>query len=283
MIILETTTDSLKIVLQNAITTNEMQCVANYRLLNTTTFTPKRSVANTNSTTPVNIIGSPTGSDGYACDFFTVYNKDTVGNTLTISLDISGTPYVIWRGVLNAGELLQYQDGVGFDVKAFNGATKVQQSFGSGPMSGLQSVVLLSDVVNNNATANTMQNVTGLEIPVVAGSSYWFRYIIKYGAAAGTTGSRWSVSGPSSPTNLVYKSNYTLTAASETIGINVSYDLPVASNASSVVGANGNIAFIEGFITPSSSGTIVPNFASEVASSAITAKAGSIGFFSQVL
>jgi len=55
----------------------------------------------------------------------------------------------------------------------------------------------------------------------------------------------------------------------------VAYDNPAASNATSAA-TGGNIAIIEGFIRPSANGTLIARFASEVANSAITAKAGSI-------
>ena len=52
------------------------------------------------------------------------------------------------------------------------------------------------------------------------------------------------------------------------------YAIPAASNASSLTA--GNVAIIEGVITPSASGTMQVTHASEVISSAITAKAGSM-------
>lgn len=43
---------------------------------------------------------------------------------------------------------------------------------------------LAADVVNNNGVANTMQDVTGLSFPVLAGQTYWFRFAINYTAAS---------------------------------------------------------------------------------------------------
>jgi len=143
-----------------------------------------------------------------------------------------------------------------------------------------QTVILTSDVVNNNAVANTIQDVTGLEFPINAGSTYWFRYTIFYDAAATTTGSRWSVNGPAK-TLLAMSGRWTLAATTATINHSTSYDSPAASNATSLT--TGNVATIEGFITPSASGTLIARFASEVAASAITAKAGSIVQYQQVL
>ena len=164
---------------------------------------------------------------------------------------------------------------------AGNGYQKVQESVGLPVSNQLTAVVLGSDVTNNNATANTMADVTGLSFAVVTGNTYWFRFVIPYTSAATTTGSRWSVNGPGSPTLLHYTSRYTLTATTETFNYATAYDIPAASNASSLTA--GNVAVIEGFIKPSSSGTVVARFASEVSASAIVAKAGAVVFYQQVL
>jgi len=137
-------------------------------------------------------------------------------------------------------------------------------------------VTLGSDVTNNNASANTIADITGLSFSVASGVAYRFRFHINYTSAATTTGARFSVTGPATPTYLNYRSTYTLTAATETVnsGLNA-YDLPAASNATAIVAAN--TAIIEGYITPSAAGTLIARFASEVSSSAIVAKAGSFG------
>lgn len=140
------------------------------------------------------------------------------------------------------------------------------------PAEGL--VVLAADVTNNNATANTIADVTGLSFPVTAGQRYKFKFVITYTAAATTTGSRWSINGPT-VTLLNYRSDYSLTTISRTTNDGQSaYNLPAASNLSSAVVAAGNIAVIEGIITPSANGSVIARFASEVLSSAIVAKAG---------
>lgn len=134
--------------------------------------------------------------------------------------------------------------------------------------------MLGADVVNNNAVANTIADVTGLAFAVVAGVRYEFRFFILYSAAATTTGSRWSINGPAT-TLLAYRSAYGLTATSRTFNEGLAaYNLPAASNASSPATAN-NLAEIRGILVPSAAGTVIARFASEVLSSAITAKAGS--------
>lgn len=146
---------------------------------------------------------------------------------------------------------------------------------GSGGSSsgGNTSVVIDSDVTNNNATPNTMQDVTGLSFPVIAGTTYRFKFIIAYTAAATTTGSRWSISGPATPDLLEYQSTYTVDATTQTLNYASAYDSPAACNATSLT--TGNVAIIQGIIKPSADGTVIARFASEVAGSAIVAKAGS--------
>lgn len=133
-------------------------------------------------------------------------------------------------------------------------------------------VKLTSDVVNNNASADTIADVTGLSFKVAAGVTYHFYAVIPYTSAATTTGSRWSVSGPTSPTLLNYTSRYTAGATSQTVNFASAYDIPAASNSDCLTA--GDVAVLEGVIIPSASGTVTVRFASEVSGSAVTAKAG---------
>lgn len=131
---------------------------------------------------------------------------------------------------------------------------------------------LASDVTNNNGTPDTLADVTALSFAVLSGHRYRFKFFIVYTAAATTTGSRWSINGPSI-TTLHYRSTYSLTATSQTVNEGLAaYNLPAAANASSAA-TGSNIAIIEGEIQPSADGTVIARFASEVASSAIVAKA----------
>jgi hypothetical protein len=134
--------------------------------------------------------------------------------------------------------------------------------------------VLALDQTNNNATPDTMQDITGLSFAVDSGVKYWFRFFITYTSAAGTTGSRWSINSGSAATylnfNVHFASNGTTQIDREGL---TAYD---ASGTVSTTSASltGNIAIIEGVIMTSTDGTIIGRFASEIASSAIIAKAG---------
>lgn len=134
---------------------------------------------------------------------------------------------------------------------------------------------IATSVANADATPDTIADVTGLSFAVAAGQRYWFRFVIHYDAAATTTGSRWSIDGPASPTDLNFSSEYSLTTTSKTVNTGLTaYDTPAAANASSAA-TGSNMAIIEGFILPSAAGTVIARFASEVTASAITALRGS--------
>jgi len=144
-----------------------------------------------------------------------------------------------------------------------------------------ETVIITSDVVNAEAVADTTTDVTGLEFPVVSGSTYWFNFTIIYTAEAGTTGSLWTINGPAT-TLLGYRNIWSLTASTVTTNNQTTYNAPTTSNSATARTA-GNIASIEGFITPSADGTVIARFASEVALSAITAKAGSFVQYQKVI
>jgi hypothetical protein len=133
-------------------------------------------------------------------------------------------------------------------------------------------VYLTSDVTNNNATACTLADVTGLSFAVTNGVRYHYRAKIWYTAAATTTGSRWTINGPAATVN-AYKTDASLTATTGTSQTGASYNAGACSANSATTG--GNIATVEGVLTPSADGTLVIRFASEISSSAIVAKAGS--------
>lgn len=157
----------------------------------------------------------------------------------------------------------------------------IEQNGGALGTTDMQYVVLASDVTNNNAVANTIADVTGLSFAVTAGQTYWFEFVIPYTSAATATGSRWSINGPAAPTMLNYRSEYTLAATTTTLNSATAYDIPAASNGTSLTA--GNVATIWGIIKPSSDGTVIARFASEISLSAIVAKAGAVCRYMRVL
>lgn len=272
MIVLTETTDNLQAVLGGTVAANQVRCFSSWRDITATAYTPGRTGVLTNNTTDVNVVAAPASSTQRVVDLLSFFNLDSASATLTVKLDANGTEFILWRGVLATEERLEYVDGQGFRAFTAQGAEKVQQSIGlPSNASGETYATITSNVINNNATANTLADVTGLVLPITAGTIYWFKAEIPYSSAATTTGSRWTINGPAF-TRLNYRSTYTLTATTVTTNGATAYQIPAASNASSLT--LGNVAEIEGIILPASSGNLQVQFASEVSSSAITALAG---------
>lgn len=283
MLILSNTTDKIEVVLSATVSTNELQCMVSWRDRTSTTFVAGRNITNTNSITDVDITGSPVASTQRIIDHINIYNSDTSTANVTVKYDANGTEYILFSTALLTGEILEYSEGKGWVVFNAIGSQKVSLFNGVNTTSSRMAVAVLpSDVVNNNSTANTMQNVTGLSFPVEVGR-YYFKFLIRYSSAATTTGSRWSVAlANGAAGSLQYKSEYTLTATSRTINEGLSTeDLPAASNASSLT-AN-NMALVEGYCIITVGGTVQARFASEVSGSAITAQAGSLVFYQKTV
>jgi hypothetical protein len=274
MIVLSTTSDTIEVILGAAHTTSALQCVTSWRDIQTSSYTPGRSLASTNGTTAVTLVGSPAASTSRVVDLVSIVNTDTVSHTATFRQFDGTDRFRLFQATILPGEQIIYQDGQGWTAYTAAGAAKTANVANVVQSTSDTVVVIPAAVTNSNATANTLADVTGLSFPVVAGTTYWFTFLVRYTAAVTTTGSRWTINGPASPTLLTYRSYYSLTTTSETLGqIATAYQQPAAANATSIVA--GNLAEVTGIIRPSVNGTVQLQFASEVSSSAITAELGS--------
>ena len=207
--------------------------------------------------------------DGSA-NIFSNISMSSLNGTLSVDQGGTGVASHITNGVIygnSSGNLL--------NTGASTAAGQVLKTTSAGGAPSWENaatiVVLDADVVNST---NTVQNVTGLSFPVVAGETYRFKALVLYTSAATTTGSRWSISGPASPTRFALNSRYANTATAEIVNFVVAYDLPAGASANSSNVA-GNIATLDGIIIPSANGVVTVRFASEINGSAVTAKAGS--------
>jgi hypothetical protein len=273
MLLLASTSDLLRVVTSGAVTTDVH---ASWADLNGSTVTPGRTNTPITTATTTTVVASPASSTYRTVKTLCVRNRHaSSGQTVTVIHTDGTNAMELVQAVLAAGDALHYDEHAGFTVRTKDGSIKSSQNGTlTASVNSLNTVVLGSDVTNNNATANTIADVTGLSFSVVAGETYWFEFVIPYTAAATTTGSRWAINGPGSPTLLAYRSEYTLTATTTTVNSSNAYDTPAASNASSLTA--GNVATIWGIVTPSGNGTVIARFASEISSSAIVAKAGAL-------
>lgn len=281
MLILETTTDSLQVLLSNNILTSQLDCTASFRETSATTFDFKSSDIATNDVSAVTLVSAPPANTQRVIDEVRIYNNDTTINTVLIRYNRNGVFRLIFRATLAPQESIIYTDKNGWGVYTADGAVKQSYIFGSSPItSTLSSVILSNDVINNNPVANTLQDVTGFNFPVTAGGTYYFRFIFRYDVATFTTGSRWALGG-ASVSSLAYQAISTLGGTSMSFANGNALDLAGSASANSA-NASGNLGTLEGIATASASGVLTLRFASEVASSAITVRAGSVVYWQQI-
>lgn len=278
MLLLTSENDLLRITTSS---TADIKVHVSYVDNNAGTITPGRTNTNIASATTTTVVASPGAGVQRNIQTILVRNAHaSTSNVVTILHTDGTTVSEVFQTTLAAGEVLQYLDSVGFQVYASSGAIKNSINQGTNSTTTTMStVVLASDVVNNNATANTIADVTDFSFAVTTGNKYWFKFIIPYTSAATTTGSRWSINGPTT-TMLNYRSIYSLAATTITTNNATAYNIPAASSATSLT--TGNVAIIEGIIIPSADGSVIARFASEIANSAITAKAGAVCYYQQV-
>jgi hypothetical protein len=123
----------------------------------------------------------------------------------------------------------------------------------------------------------TYVTVTGLNLTLAAFTRYSFRFYIAFSTAAATTGLGLALTGPTSPVTFTARIYVPITATTALTTHAAAYD--VGPLGTGVAVANTNyLAVIEGVIeTGASGGTLAPRIRSEVATSAVTVKAGSHG------
>lgn len=288
MLILAQTTDSLQVVLSASATT-QAQCFVSYRNTTSSAITPLRTVTNTNNTTAVTLVSSPSASNQRVVDYISIFNSNSSDITPTILFNDNGTTYPLFSATIAPGEKIEYQEGNGFSVINTSGGSKTSNEYGvyttSVPWS---TVVLGADVTNSNAVAATMEDVTGLSFSASTGT-YWFRIeALGVPSAAGRAGAI-AVNGPTA--TRVCLIGYAL---SSTIAINGNN-----AYASSQYNATNNTAagpswatisgylrtnyVVEGFVALTASGTFQVRHSCSAAGGSFTTKAGSALHYYKVL
>lgn len=105
---LTTTNDKIQVVLGGAVATNQLQCLTTYKVYTTTTTTDGKVAVNTNNTTDVGLAGAPLSGETYDIQNINVFNNDTVAQTVTIKLDVSGTETILYKGVVGVNDVISW-------------------------------------------------------------------------------------------------------------------------------------------------------------------------------
>jgi hypothetical protein len=115
--ILNSTTQSLEIVLGSAVATNQSPVTVDYVSFTSSATTPSVQLSTTNSTTAVTILSAPSASTQYKINGITVANKDTSPITVTIQINDNSVIYAVAQSmVIGVGSTLQFTDTRGWFV-----------------------------------------------------------------------------------------------------------------------------------------------------------------------
>jgi hypothetical protein len=105
---LTTVNDKLQIVLGGSVTTNQLQCVTSYKIFTTSATTDGKLAVNTNNTTDVDLAGAPSSGEVYDIQNINIFNNDTVAQTVTVKLDVSGTETILYKGVVGVNDVISW-------------------------------------------------------------------------------------------------------------------------------------------------------------------------------
>lgn len=133
--------------------------------------------------------------------------------------------------------------------------------------------------VTANVTTNvtTFADITGLSFPLLANTDYYFRFVLHHVSAASTTGIRFGVTGPTSPTALRVGGIIPISTAAANFGSVTAYDTAIFASTTGATVAMMSI--IEGVIrnAGNASPNLVARVASEVGAATVTVLAQSHG------
>lgn len=123
MLILDSTTRSLEVVLADSAAANQLPMVACY-IDFTDGYTPGASHTQTNNTTAVTVVAAPASGAQRHVKFLSLRNSDTAPATATLRYNDNATLRIIVTVTLAVGDTLLYTDGEGFRVLDSNGNVK---------------------------------------------------------------------------------------------------------------------------------------------------------------
>src|SRR5438874_165188 len=116
MIILDTTTRSLEVVLAGAVTTNQLPIVASFADYTTNAYVPTAAQTQTNNTTAVTAVAAPASAATRIVKLVTIYNADSANITVTLRYKSGANTRILAKPTLAAGEDYLYEGPIVLDA-----------------------------------------------------------------------------------------------------------------------------------------------------------------------
>lgn len=265
MIVLEST-DKLQLVTSAAATVDVVASHVTSTGVAGSNVTPGMTPTAITTATTTDIVAAPAASNYKNVKTVTIRNKHaTLSCDVTVILDRSGTDYELAKFTLDPGEVLEFDEQLGFYLIENTALLE-------------QTLRVASDVVN---ATTSFADITGLTCPMISGRKYAFEAFLFHQTNATTTAAYFGVNIGAAPTSLIVAGANQITSSVTAAGYGAvaavtARDTAILTAGTTGPGANTFMANIFGSIQPSADGTFAMRLASEVAvASGLTVKAGS--------
>lgn len=265
MLLLASTTDKIQLTTSAAADIDVHASFMDHTTSTDDVVGSKQNTAITTATT-TDIVAAPGSGVVRNVKTLHICNKDASDSCdVTVIYDANGTDYRLHKATLRPDEALEYVEGIGFYTIELNSDRAVSYS------------KLTSDLALSTST--TLAN-TGPSFNVLAGVYYMFRFLLLYQTAATTTGIKTSVTIPAASRFAAWVQTPVSTAAGGTANVYADW----ATTSGDAVTGTGtpaanvdHFATLEGLIVPSADGTLALQHASEVTTTGVTVRSGTMG------
>ena len=181
MLILALTTDKLQVITSSAATVDVHASFVDHTTATDNVVAGKQNTAISSAAT-TDVVAFPATGDIRNIKTLTIRNRHaTLATDITVQFDRSGTNYQLHKTTLLAGQVLEYEEGLGFFTIQASRLDRWMRLTGS-------------DYVN---ATTSFTDITGLSCPVLNGKTYNFEAWLFHFANATTTGPRFGINGPS--------------------------------------------------------------------------------------
>jgi len=156
--LLDSTSQSLEIVLAGAVATNQLPVSVEYVDMTSTATTGGTQLSTTNSTTAVTIASAPAASTQRRILGVQVFNADTASATVTVRTKDTSTLYPHVKIVVPSGYTLQYTDTAGWTLLSAAGSlqTGVAGPAGATGANGTDGIAKLNGINDQTGTSYTL-------------------------------------------------------------------------------------------------------------------------------
>jgi len=110
------TSDKIQFKLSNLVTTTQLPFTVDYNNYTTTAVSLVTNNGTSNDTTAVDLVPSPSSNQQNELRYCSIYNADSVSETVIIQVYDGTNTRIVFRAVLSPGDTLQYQLEKGWEV-----------------------------------------------------------------------------------------------------------------------------------------------------------------------